>query len=98
MELIWWVLLHKPLSSAFELILLKLLPQVGGSARATNTDYTKGKLKELIEIVATSGAVVFVSAVGVPPQWAVELLHSKNVLGWFRYLSVFAYTSSCANG
>jgi len=27
-----------------------LLPQVGGSARKTNKDYTGGKLKELIDI------------------------------------------------
>ena len=28
-----------------------LLPQVGGNARKTNTDYTGGKLPELIDII-----------------------------------------------
>ena len=32
-----------------------LLPQVGGSARKTNYDYTGGKLPELIDIICTSG-------------------------------------------
>ena len=38
-----------------------LLPQVGGSARKTNYDYTEGKLPELIDIVIESGAALFVS-------------------------------------
>ncbi|KAF2278617.1 NPD-domain-containing protein [Westerdykella ornata] len=57
-----------------------LLPQVGGSARKTNYDYTKGKLNELIDIVIDSGARVFVSAVGVPPRAVVEKLHKHGVL------------------
>uniref|UniRef100_A0A7S3PM86 Nitronate monooxygenase domain-containing protein n=1 Tax=Aplanochytrium stocchinoi TaxID=215587 RepID=A0A7S3PM86_9STRA len=57
-----------------------LLPQVGGGARKTNKDYTRGHLKELMEVVVKSGAVVFVSAVGVPPQWVVEYLHSHGVM------------------
>jgi len=56
-----------------------LLPQVGGSARATNTDYTKGKLPELIDVVCNSGAAMFISAVGVPPKWAVDKLHAKGI-------------------
>lgn len=52
-----------------------LLPQVGGSARKTNYDYTKGKLNELIDIIIDSGARLFVSAVGVPPKEVVEKLH-----------------------
>ena len=51
-----------------------LLPQVGGSARKTNYDYTKGKLDELIGIIIDSGAKLFVSAVGVPPKAVVERL------------------------
>lgn len=46
-----------------------LIPQVGGSARATNSDYTKGHLPELIDIICESGAKLFVCAVGVPPKW-----------------------------
>eukprot|EP00179_Madagascaria_erythrocladioides_P021194 CAMPEP_0198333522 /NCGR_PEP_ID=MMETSP1450-20131203/18997_1 /TAXON_ID=753684 ORGANISM="Madagascaria erythrocladiodes, Strain CCMP3234" /NCGR_SAMPLE_ID=MMETSP1450 /ASSEMBLY_ACC=CAM_ASM_001115 /LENGTH=371 /DNA_ID=CAMNT_0044038047 /DNA_START=76 /DNA_END=1191 /DNA_ORIENTATION=+ len=56
-----------------------LLPQVGGGARKTNTDYTGGKLAELIDIVIESGARLFVSAVGVPPKWVVEKLHAANI-------------------
>lgn len=56
-----------------------LLPQVGGSARKTNTDYTEGKLPELIDIIIESGARLFVSAVGVPPRWAVDKLHAAGI-------------------
>lgn len=69
-----------------------LLPQVGGNARKTNYDYTDGKLPELIDIVVESGATLFVSAVGVPPVWAVEKLHAAgipvmNMIGSTRHVS-----------
>jgi NAD(P)H-dependent flavin oxidoreductase YrpB (nitropropane dioxygenase family) len=57
-----------------------LLPQVGGSARKTNKDYTEGNLPELIDIICQSGAKLFVSAVGVPPRWATDKLHSAGIL------------------
>ncbi|KAL2356434.1 2-nitropropane dioxygenase [Cryomyces antarcticus] len=57
-----------------------LIPQVGGSARKTNYDYTKGKLDELVTIIIDSGAKLFVSAVGVPPKHIVERLHKAGVL------------------
>lgn len=57
-----------------------LLPQVGGNARKTNTDYTKGQLPELLDVVIESGAKLFVSAVGIPPKWAVEKLHAAGIL------------------
>jgi len=57
-----------------------LLPQVGGSARKTNYDYTKGKLNELVEIIIESGAKLFVSAVGVPPKEVVDKLHKHGIL------------------
>ncbi|SMQ50322.1 unnamed protein product [Zymoseptoria tritici ST99CH_1A5] len=57
-----------------------LLPQVGGSARKTNYDYTKGKLGELTEIIIDSGARLFVSAVGVPPKQVVDRLHEAGIL------------------
>ncbi|KAJ9162214.1 NPD-domain-containing protein [Coniochaeta hoffmannii] len=57
-----------------------LLPQVGGNARKTNYDYTKGKLPELIDIIIQSGAKLFVSAVGVPPKQVVEKLHKHGIL------------------
>ncbi|KAK0293346.1 hypothetical protein LTS00_007592 [Friedmanniomyces endolithicus] len=56
-----------------------LLPQVGGSARKTNYDYTKGKLDELVSIIIDSGAKMFVSAVGVPPKHVVERLHGAGI-------------------
>jgi len=43
-------------------------------------DYTKGQLGELLDIVIESGAKVFVSAVGIPPTWAIEKLHNAGVL------------------
>lgn len=57
-----------------------LLPQVGGSARKTNTDYTSGHLDELLDVIIEGGAKLFVSAVGVPPKWAVDKLHKAGVL------------------
>ncbi|KZT20112.1 2-nitropropane dioxygenase [Neolentinus lepideus HHB14362 ss-1] len=56
-----------------------LLPQVGGSARKTNYDYTKGKLPELIDVIIDEKAKLFVCAVGVPPKWAVEKLHKAGI-------------------
>jgi hypothetical protein len=38
-----------------------LLPKIGGSARKTNKDYTKGTLPELIDIIIESKASLFVS-------------------------------------
>ncbi len=40
-----------------------LLPQVGGSARATNKDYTRGTLGELVDIMIEEGVSLFVCAV-----------------------------------
>ncbi|KAK3900952.1 2-nitropropane dioxygenase [Staphylotrichum tortipilum] len=56
------------------------LPQVGGSARKTNHDYTHGKLDELIDITVSSGAKLFVSAVGVPPKPIIDRLHAAGIL------------------
>jgi NAD(P)H-dependent flavin oxidoreductase YrpB (nitropropane dioxygenase family) len=56
-----------------------LLPQVGGNARKTNYDYTKGKLDALIDVVVSSGTKLFVSAVGVPPKSVVDKLHKHGV-------------------
>ncbi|EQL02370.1 ATP-dependent RNA helicase HAS1 [Ophiocordyceps sinensis CO18] len=56
------------------------LPQIGGSARKTNHDYTGGKLEELIDITIESGARLFVSAIGVPPKHIIDKLHRHGVL------------------
>ncbi|KAF2120198.1 2-nitropropane dioxygenase [Lophiotrema nucula] len=56
-----------------------LLPQVGGSARKTNVDYTHGKLDELIDIIVESGTKLFVSAVGVAPKHVVDKLHANGI-------------------
>ncbi|KAI8608036.1 2-nitropropane dioxygenase [Chytriomyces sp. MP71] len=56
-----------------------LLPQVGAGARKTNYDYTKGELPELIDVIIAEKCALFVSAVGVPPKWAVEKLHAAGI-------------------
>jgi len=57
-----------------------LFPQLGGSARKTNKDYTKGTMPELIDIVCESQCKLLVCAVGVPPRWAVDKLHAAGIL------------------
>eukprot|EP01128_Nolandella_sp_AFSM9_P011955 TRINITY_DN883_c0_g1_i1.p1 TRINITY_DN883_c0_g1~~TRINITY_DN883_c0_g1_i1.p1 ORF type:complete len:365 (+),score=71.82 TRINITY_DN883_c0_g1_i1:37-1095(+) len=57
-----------------------LLPQVGGGARKTNKDYTRGQLPELVEVICKSGCKLFVSAVGVPPKYAVDKLHAAGIV------------------
>jgi NAD(P)H-dependent flavin oxidoreductase YrpB (nitropropane dioxygenase family) len=56
------------------------LPQVGGSARKTNHDYTHGQLDELIDVTIKNGAKLFVSAVGVPPPQVIRKLHDAGIL------------------
>lgn len=56
------------------------LPQVGGSARATNHDYTHGQLDQLIDVTISAGAKLFVSAVGVPPAHVIKRLHDAGIL------------------
>lgn len=56
------------------------LPQVGGSARKTNHDYTHGQLDELITVTIEEGARLFVSAVGVPPPHVIKRLHEAGIL------------------
>ena len=57
-----------------------LIPAVGGSARKTNVDYTKGSLDDLITVIIEGGARVFVSAVGVAPKRIVDRLHAAGIL------------------
>lgn len=56
------------------------IPQIGGSARKTNHDYTHGKLDELIDITIREGARLFVSAIGVPPPHVIKKLHEAGIL------------------
>lgn len=56
------------------------LPQIGGGARATNHDYTRGKLDELIDVIIRHGARLFVCAVGVPPEHVVSRLHGAGIV------------------
>jgi len=56
-----------------------LLPQIGGSARKTNYDYTKGQLNELIDVIIKSKTALFVCAVGVPPKHVVDKLHAAGI-------------------
>ena len=53
---------------------------IGGGARATNYDYTKGELPALLDVIINSGAKLFVCAIGVPPTWAVERLHKAGIV------------------
>jgi len=69
-----------------------LLPQVGDGARKTNKDYTAGNLPELIDIIIEEKARLFICAVGVPPKWAVDKLHSAgisvmNMIGAVKHVS-----------
>jgi NAD(P)H-dependent flavin oxidoreductase YrpB (nitropropane dioxygenase family) len=57
-----------------------LLPKLGDGARKTNYDYTKGELPELISTICDSGAKLMVSAVGIPPRWAVDQLHKAGII------------------
>ncbi|KAF9512693.1 hypothetical protein BS47DRAFT_1372753 [Hydnum rufescens UP504] len=50
-----------------------LFPQIGGDARKTNYDYTKGQTSQLID------GSRFVCAVGVPPKEVVSRLHEANI-------------------
>lgn len=56
-----------------------LLPQVGGSARKTNKDYTGGQLDALIDIIIEEKAALFVCAVGVPPKHVIDRLHKAGI-------------------
>jgi NAD(P)H-dependent flavin oxidoreductase YrpB (nitropropane dioxygenase family) len=57
-----------------------LIPQVGGSARKTNVDYTRGTLDDLVTVIIEGGAKLFVSAVGVAPKRIVDRLHAAGIL------------------
>lgn len=56
------------------------LPQVGGSARKTNHDYTHGQLDQLVDVTIEERARLFVSAVGVPPERVIKRLHDAGIL------------------
>ncbi|CAD6573711.1 MAG: hypothetical protein CYPHOPRED_005202 [Cyphobasidiales sp. Tagirdzhanova-0007] len=56
-----------------------LIPQVGGSARKTNKDYTGGQLNQLIDVIIEEKAALFVCAVGVPPKEVIERLHKAHI-------------------
>ncbi|EIN07677.1 2-nitropropane dioxygenase [Punctularia strigosozonata HHB-11173 SS5] len=56
-----------------------LIPQVGGNARKTNYDYTKGQLPELTDVIIKNKAALFVCAVGVPPKEMVDKLHAAKI-------------------
>jgi len=57
-----------------------LLPKVGGGARKTNSDYTKGTLPQMADVMIEEGVKLFVTAVGVPPKWLVDKLHSAGII------------------
>lgn len=57
-----------------------LLPAIGGKARKTNADYTKGKLDILVDIMIKEHVPLFVCAVGIPPKWVCDKLHKAGVV------------------
>lgn len=61
-----------------------LLPQLGGSARKTNVDYTKGQLDALIDVIINERVKLFVSAVGIPPRHVIDRLHAAGILYMVR--------------
>lgn len=61
-----------------------LIPQLGGTARKTNIDYTKGALDDLIDIIIKEKAKVFVSAVRIPPKRVIDRLHEAGILYMVR--------------
>lgn len=63
-----------------------LLPQLGSSARKTNTDYTKGALDQLVDIIIDEKVALFVSAVGTPPKHVVDRLHDAGIFYMVRRL------------
>ncbi|KAL1893461.1 hypothetical protein Cpir12675_004114 [Ceratocystis pirilliformis] len=54
--------------------------KIGNGARKTNQDYTGGRLAELLDVVAESGAKLFVAAAGLPSHETIERLHNKGML------------------
>ncbi|KAH9934847.1 2-nitropropane dioxygenase [Fomitopsis serialis] len=56
------------------------LPQLGGNARKTNYDYTKGQLPTLTDIIIKNKASLFVCAIGVPPRDMVDKLHAAGIV------------------
>ncbi|KAH9966433.1 2-nitropropane dioxygenase [Russula dissimulans] len=56
------------------------IPQIGGGARKTNYDYTKGHLSELTDVIIEKKAALFVCAVGVPPKEMVDKLHTAGIV------------------
>jgi len=58
------------------------LPQIGGGARKTNYDYTKGRLGEMVDLMVADKDTIklFISAIGVPPKWVVDKLHAAGIV------------------
>ncbi|KAJ3229225.1 hypothetical protein HDU78_009175 [Chytriomyces hyalinus] len=60
-----------------------LLPSWRRSAkdklRLVEISFTKGELPELIDVIIHEKCALFVSAVGVPPKWAVDKLHAAGI-------------------
>jgi NAD(P)H-dependent flavin oxidoreductase YrpB (nitropropane dioxygenase family) len=46
----------------------------------SKTDYTRGQLPELIDVIIEEKAKLFVCAVGVPPKDVVDKLHNAGIL------------------
>ncbi|KAF3934977.1 hypothetical protein ABW19_dt0210226 [Dactylella cylindrospora] len=57
-----------------------LLPQVGGSARKTNYDYTEGTAEAIVDVIIDEKAKLFISGLGSPPKHLVDKLHKAGIV------------------
>jgi len=73
-------LTHAALQPGKPLAVDLLLPKTGEGASATNKDYTRGTLHELVSVMIEERIEVFVCAVGVAPKPVVERLHAAGIL------------------
>jgi NAD(P)H-dependent flavin oxidoreductase YrpB (nitropropane dioxygenase family) len=53
---------------------------VSSSHYYLQTDYTRGQLPELVDVIIEEKAKLFVCAVGVPPKDIVDKLHAAGIL------------------
>lgn len=58
-----------------------LLPKVGDGAKKTNRSYTGDQLEELVQVMEQElrPGDLFVCAVGLPPKFVVDRLHSRGI-------------------
>jgi NAD(P)H-dependent flavin oxidoreductase YrpB (nitropropane dioxygenase family) len=58
---------------------LKIFIRGAHGLTSRQSDYTKGQLPELIEVIIEEKAALFVCAIGVPPRDVVDKLHQAGI-------------------